>query len=260
MFAPRRWLVFSTLGLVSAHGDDRKPGLGFVVHARRRARHVSPPLSGTTTPVMAVGASFSALKWFRWCSMKPGRTGVSRTVRPDGESEMAADVLHRRGFLNMLCRRLRLQSADFASYRAGQHHAGVRLLRFGRLLALGFTLMALRYVRPELVSAAAGKSDFIANAGLVLMIATIYYRSVCSVPCQCQRVVCACGLLQHPCSKPCAGCALATWSSSSGRYRSRGRWSTACCAEKNVTFRCRRKRPCSQRSETDVKRTAAAAV
>jgi nitric oxide reductase subunit B len=139
--------------------------------------------AGTTTPVMAVGASFSALEvvplvvlgheaWEHWRLQGNAL---------DGKPQVAADVLCRRGVLEHAGAGVfgfMINPPISLYYIQGLNttpvHAHAALFGVYGFLALGFTLLVLRYVRPQLVfSERLMKTGFWwLNAGLVLMMFT----------------------------------------------------------------------------------------
>ena len=143
--------IFSTLGLVSHRmataASLASASLFMLGGVPGTFHHLY--FAGTTTPVMAVGASFSALEvvplvvlgheaWEHW--------RLQHKTEWMEEAALAADVLRRRGVLEHAGRgRLRLhdQPAHLAVLRPGpEHHAGARPRRAVRLMASGAGLHA----------------------------------------------------------------------------------------------------------------------
>ena len=178
--------VFSTLGLVSARmattASLASASLFMLGGVPGTFHHLY--FSGTTTPVMAVGASFSALEvvplvvlgheaWENW-RLKDRAPWMARLKWP----LMCFIAV---AFWNMLGAGVfgfMINPPISLYYLQGLNttpvHAHAALFGVYGFLALGFTLLVLRYIRPELVfSERLMKTGFWwLNAGLVLMIAT----------------------------------------------------------------------------------------
>ncbi|HZG33162.1 MAG TPA: cbb3-type cytochrome c oxidase subunit I, partial [Sphingopyxis sp.] len=140
--------------------------------------------SGTTTPVMAVGAAFSALEvvplivlgyeaWEHWSLrnrapwMRPLRWPLMCFVAVAFWNMLGAGVF---GFMiNTPVALFYLQGLNTTAV-----HAHAALFGVYGFLALGFTLLVLRYIRPEIAfSERLMRTGFWGlNAGLVLMIFT----------------------------------------------------------------------------------------
>ncbi|MFP5462374.1 MAG: nitric-oxide reductase large subunit [Gammaproteobacteria bacterium] len=178
--------VFSTLGLVSARmattASLASASLFMLGGVPGTFHHLY--FAGTTTPVMAVGASFSALEvvplvvlgheaWENW-RLKDRAPWMARLKWP----LMCFIAV---AFWNMLGAGVfgfMINPPISLYYLQGLNttpvHAHAALFGVYGFLALGFTLLVLRYIRPELVfSERLMKTGFWwLNAGLVLMIAT----------------------------------------------------------------------------------------
>jgi nitric oxide reductase subunit B len=178
--------VFSTLGLVSVRmattASLASASLFMLGGVPGTFHHLY--FSGTTTPIMAVGASFSALEvvplvvlgyeaWENW-RLKDRATWMTNLKWP----LMCFIAV---AFWNMLGAGVfgfMINPPISLYYVQGLNttpvHAHAALFGVYGFLALGFTLLVLRYVRPELVlSERLMKTGFWwLNAGLVLMIAT----------------------------------------------------------------------------------------
>ncbi|MGX2028641.1 nitric-oxide reductase large subunit [Methylocaldum gracile] len=178
--------VFSTLGLVSVRmattASLASASLFMLGGVPGTFHHLY--FSGTTTPIMAVGASFSALEvvplvvlgheaWENW-RLKDRATWMTHLKWP----LMCFIAV---AFWNMLGAGVfgfMINPPISLYYVQGLNttpvHAHAALFGVYGFLALGFTLLVLRYVRPELVfSERLMKTGFWwLNAGLVLMIAT----------------------------------------------------------------------------------------
>ncbi|GAA4408964.1 cbb3-type cytochrome c oxidase subunit I [Quisquiliibacterium transsilvanicum] len=178
--------VFSTLGLVSARmattASLASASLFMLGGVPGTFHHLY--FAGTTTPVMAVGASFSALEvvplvvlgheaWENW-RLKNRAPWMARLKWP----LMCFIAV---AFWNMLGAGVfgfMINPPISLYYLQGLNttpvHAHAALFGVYGFLALGFTLLVLRYLRPELVfSERLMKTGFWwLNAGLVLMIAT----------------------------------------------------------------------------------------
>ena len=178
--------IFSTLGLVSPRmataASLASASLFMLGGVPGTFHHLY--FSGTTTPVMAVGASFSALEvvplvvlgheaWEHWRLQH--RTPWMARLRWPLMCFVAV------AFWNMLGAGVfgfMINPPIALYYLQGLNttpvHAHAALFGVYGFLALGFTLLVLRYIRPQLVfSERLMKTGFWwLNAGLVLMIAT----------------------------------------------------------------------------------------
>ncbi len=178
--------IFSTLGLVSYRmataASLASASLFMLGGVPGTFHHLY--FSGTTTPVMAVGASFSALEvvplvvlgheaWEHWrlqhkaAWMKNLKWPLMCFVAVAFWNMLGAGVF---GFMiNPPISLYYIQGLNTTPV-----HAHAALFGVYGFLALGFTLMVLRYVRPTLVfNERLMKTGFWwLNAGLVLMIAT----------------------------------------------------------------------------------------
>ncbi|MEC5398970.1 nitric-oxide reductase large subunit [Uliginosibacterium sp. H1] len=178
--------IFSTLGLVSRRmattASLASASLFMLGGIPGTFHHLY--FAGTTTPVMAVGASFSALEvvplivlgheaWENWSLRQ--RTPWMESLRWPLMCFVAV------AFWNMLGAGVfgfMINPPVALYYIQGLNttpvHAHAALFGVYGFLALGFTLMVLRYVRPDReVDAATMRFAFWSlNAGLVLMIAT----------------------------------------------------------------------------------------
>jgi len=178
--------IFSTLGLVSYRmataASLASASLFMLGGVPGTFHHLY--FSGTTTPVMAVGASFSALEvvplvvlgheaWEHWRLQY--KAGWMRNLKWPLMCFVAV------AFWNMLGAGVfgfMINPPISLYYIQGLNttpvHAHAALFGVYGFLALGFTLMVLRYVRPTLVfNERLMKTGFWwLNAGLVLMIAT----------------------------------------------------------------------------------------
>jgi len=178
--------IFSTLGLVSYRmataASLASASLFMLGGVPGTFHHLY--FSGTTTPVMAVGASFSALEvvplvvlgheaWEHWRLQH--KAGWMRNLKWPLMCFVAV------AFWNMLGAGVfgfMINPPISLYYIQGLNttpvHAHAALFGVYGFLALGFTLMVLRYVRPTLVfNERLMKTGFWwLNAGLVLMIAT----------------------------------------------------------------------------------------
>jgi nitric oxide reductase subunit B len=178
--------IFSTLGLVSPRmataASLASASLFMLGGVPGTFHHLY--FSGTTTPVMAVGASFSALEvvplvvlgheaWEHW-RLQHRATWMANLKWPLMCFVAVA-------FWNMLGAGVfgfMINPPIALYYLQGLNttpvHAHAALFGVYGFLALGFTLLVLRYIRPQLVfSERLMKTGFWwLNAGLVLMIAT----------------------------------------------------------------------------------------
>jgi nitric oxide reductase subunit B len=178
--------IFSTLGLVSARmatvASLASASLFMLGGVPGTFHHLY--FSGTTTPVMAVGAAFSALEvvplvvlgheaWENW-RLKDRAPWMAKLKWPLMCFVAVA-------FWNMLGAGVfgfMINPPISLYYVQGLNttpvHAHAALFGVYGFLALGFTLLVLRYLRPQLVfSERLMKTGFWwLNAGLVLMIAT----------------------------------------------------------------------------------------
>lgn len=178
--------IFSTLGLVSVRmattASLASASLFMLGGVPGTFHHLY--FSGTTTPVMAVGAAFSALEvvplvvlgheaWEHW-RLKARAAWMDKLKWPLMCFVAVA-------FWNMLGAGVfgfMINPPISLYYVQGLNttpvHAHAALFGVYGFLALGFTLLVLRYVRPQLVfSEGLMKTGFWGlNAGLVLMIAT----------------------------------------------------------------------------------------
>ncbi|WP_298210409.1 nitric-oxide reductase large subunit [Acidovorax sp.] len=178
--------IFSTLGLVSARmattASLASASLFMLGGVPGTFHHLY--FAGTTTPVMAVGAAFSALEvvplvvlgheaWEHWRLQH--RTPWMAKLRWPLMCFVAV------AFWNMLGAGVfgfMINPPISLYYLQGLNttpvHAHAALFGVYGFLALGFTLLVLRYIRPQLVfSERLMKTGFWwLNAGLVLMIAT----------------------------------------------------------------------------------------
>ena len=178
--------IFSTLGLVSYRmataASLASASLFMLGGVPGTFHHLY--FSGTTTPVMAVGASFSALEvvplvvlgheaWEHW-SLQHKATWMKNLKWPLMCFVAVA-------FWNMLGAGVfgfMINPPISLYYIQGLNttpvHAHAALFGVYGFLALGFTLLVLRYVRPQMVfNERLMKTGFWwLNAGLVLMIAT----------------------------------------------------------------------------------------
>ena len=178
--------IFSTMGLVSYRmataASLASASLFMLAGVPGTFHHLY--FSGTTTPVMAVGASFSALEvvplvvlgheaWEHWSLqhktewMKKLRWPLMCFVAVAFWNMLGAGVF---GFMiNTPIALFFIQGLNTTPV-----HAHAALFGVYGFLALGFTLLVLRYIRPELqFNERLMKTGFWwTNAGLVLMIAT----------------------------------------------------------------------------------------
>ena len=178
--------IFSTLGLVSVRmataASLASASLFMLGGVPGTFHHLY--FAGTTTPVMAVGASFSALEvvplvvlgheaWEHW-RLQNRAVWMERLKWPLMCFVAVA-------FWNMLGAGVfgfMINPPISLYYVQGLNttpvHAHAALFGVYGFLALGFTLLVLRYVRPQLVFSERlmGVAFWWLNAGLVLMIAT----------------------------------------------------------------------------------------